>query len=93
MDEIATAAGLCQADFAMIHRLEHGRFRLVAANKVEADYVKWLAQNPATVDRGSISGRVMVERATGSTICRLGGKNTTVQNIHWRIMVAVPAIL
>src|SRR5262249_46884677 len=43
---VATAAGLCQADFAMIHRFEHGRFRLVAANNVEADYVKWLAQNP-----------------------------------------------
>jgi hypothetical protein len=31
---VATAANLCQADFAMIHTLEHGRFRLVAANKV-----------------------------------------------------------
>jgi GAF domain-containing protein len=61
---VATAADLCQADFAMIHRFEHGRFHLVAANKVEADYVKWLAQNPATADRGSISGRVVVERAT-----------------------------
>src|SRR5262249_38693889 len=37
---------------------------LVAANNVGADYVKWLAQNPATIDRGSISGRVVVERAT-----------------------------
>jgi hypothetical protein len=33
---VATAADLCQADFAMIHILEHGRFRLVAANNVEA---------------------------------------------------------
>jgi GAF domain-containing protein len=61
---VATAAGLCQADFAMIHRFEHGKFRLVAANKVEADYVKWLAQNPANADRGSISGRAVIERAT-----------------------------
>ena len=48
----------------MIHRLEHGRFRTVAANKVEADYVKWLAQNPPPADRGSISGRAVIERAT-----------------------------
>jgi signal transduction histidine kinase/putative methionine-R-sulfoxide reductase with GAF domain len=61
---VATAAGLCQADYAMIHRFEHGRFRLVAANKVEADYIKWLAQNPAKADRGSISGRAVIERAT-----------------------------
>src|SRR5262249_2168946 len=46
------------------HRFEHGRFRLVAANKVEADYVKWLAENPAAADRGSISGRAVIERAT-----------------------------
>jgi hypothetical protein len=61
---VATAANLCQADFAMIHTLEHGRFRLVAANKVEASYIKWLAQNPPTADRGSISGRVVADRAT-----------------------------
>src|SRR5262249_30215531 len=61
---VATVAGLCKPDFAMIHRFEHGRFRLVAANKVEADYVKWLAQNPANADRGSISGRAVIERAT-----------------------------
>jgi signal transduction histidine kinase len=61
---VATAAELCHADFAMIHTLEHGRFRLVAANKVEANYIKWLARNPPGADRGSISGRVVAERAT-----------------------------
>jgi signal transduction histidine kinase len=61
---VATAANLCQADFAMIHTLEQGRFRLVAANKVQASYIKWLAQNPPGGDRGSISGRVVAERAT-----------------------------
>src|SRR6516164_6481580 len=61
---VATAAGLCQADYAMIHRFEHGRFRLVAANKVEADYIKWLGQNPAKADRGSVSGRAVIERTT-----------------------------
>jgi signal transduction histidine kinase len=48
----------------MIHRFDHGRFRLVAANNVEADYVKWLAQNPAKADRGSIAGRAVIERST-----------------------------
>jgi hypothetical protein len=61
---VATAADLCQADFAMIHTLEHGRFRLVAANRVEAKYIKWLAQNPPNADSGSISGRVVAERAS-----------------------------
>jgi GAF domain-containing protein len=61
---VATAAALCQANYAMIHRFEHGRFRLVAANNVQADYVKWLAQNPAKADRGSIAGRAVIERST-----------------------------
>src|SRR6516164_6068673 len=30
---VATAAELCKADFAIIHRWEHGKFHLVAANK------------------------------------------------------------
>jgi transcriptional regulator with GAF, ATPase, and Fis domain len=61
---VATAADLCQADFAMIHRLEHGKFRLVAANKVESDYITWLAQNPPTAGSGSVSGRAVAECAT-----------------------------
>jgi two-component system, NtrC family, sensor kinase len=61
---VAIAADLCRADFAMILRFEHGKFRLVAANKVEAEYVKWLAQNPPPADRGSMSGRVVEARTT-----------------------------
>jgi signal transduction histidine kinase len=61
---VATAAKLCEAEFAMIHRLEEGRFRLVAANNVEAEYCKWLAQNPPPTDRSSISGRAIAERTT-----------------------------
>ena len=55
---VATAANLCQADIAMIHTLEHGSFRLVAASKADANYVKWLVQNPPPADRGSLSGCV-----------------------------------
>jgi signal transduction histidine kinase len=61
---VATAAKLCEAEFAMIHRLEDRRFRLVAANNVEAEYCKWLAQNPPPTDRRSISGRAIAERTT-----------------------------
>jgi GAF domain-containing protein len=61
---VATAADLCQADFAMIHRLEHEKFRLVAANKVESDSITWLAQNPPTAGPGSVSGRAVAECAT-----------------------------
>jgi GAF domain-containing protein len=61
---VATAAELCKADFAMIHRWKHGEFQLVAANNVKADYIKWLAQNPPPSDNRSISGRVVAAGAT-----------------------------
>jgi signal transduction histidine kinase len=61
---VATAADLCRADFAMILSFEHGKFRLMAANNVEAEYVKWLAQNPPPAGRGSMSGRVVEARTT-----------------------------
>ena len=47
-----------------ILRFEHGKFRLRGANKVEAEYVKWLAQNPPPAGRGSMSGRVVEARTT-----------------------------
>jgi two-component system, NtrC family, sensor kinase len=37
---------------------------MVAANNVEAEYSKWLAQNPPHTYRSSISGRAIAERAT-----------------------------
>jgi two-component system NtrC family sensor kinase len=61
---VTTAADLCQADFAMIHTLEHDRFRLVAASKADASYLKWLAQNPPPAGRGSLSGRVVLHHST-----------------------------
>ena len=61
---VATAADLCQADFAMIHTLEYGGFRLVAASKADASYLKWLAQNPPLAGRGSLSGRVVLHHST-----------------------------
>jgi len=61
---VATAADLCRADFAMILSFEDGKFRLMAANKVEAEYVKWLAQNPPPAGLGSMSGRVVAARST-----------------------------
>jgi adenylate cyclase len=60
---VATAARLCQAEYAIVLKLEAGRFRLIAANNAEADYVRYIERNPPNVDRGSLSGRVVLERA------------------------------
>ena len=65
LDAIAeTAARLCQAEYAFIWKLAAGRLDLAAANNAVTEYVKWTAANPPALDRGSLAGRVTLERAT-----------------------------
>jgi signal transduction histidine kinase len=65
LDAIAeTAAQLCQAEYAFIWKLEGGRFDLAAANNVPPEYVRWTADHPPGLDRGSATSRAAVERAT-----------------------------
>jgi signal transduction histidine kinase len=65
LDAIAeTAAQLCQAEYAFIWKLEGGQFDLAAANNVAPEYVRWTADHPPGLDRGSATARAAVERAT-----------------------------
>jgi signal transduction histidine kinase len=65
LDAIAeTAAQLCQAEYAFIWKLEGDRFELAAANNVAPEYVRWTADHPPGLDRGSATSRAAVERAT-----------------------------
>ena len=62
LERIVEIAGrLCQADMALIFLLEEGRYRLVAASKVEDDSVAFLARHPIAPDRGTLAGRVALE--------------------------------
>ena len=61
---VQTAARLCSAEYAFIARYVDGKCYLVAGNQVEADHIKYLADRPVAVDRGSVTGRVVLERRT-----------------------------
>ena len=61
---VQTAARLCSAEYAFIARYLDGKCYLVAGNQVEADHIKYLADRPVAVDRGSVTGRVVLERRT-----------------------------
>jgi adenylate cyclase len=60
---VGTAARLCRAEYAIVLSLDGQTFRLMAANNADAEYVKYIARNPPHVDRGSVSGRTVLERA------------------------------
>ncbi|MGE0036374.1 MAG: GAF domain-containing protein [Xanthobacteraceae bacterium] len=61
---VQTASRLCEADFALIYRLQNGAYRLVAANNATEQFVQHAIRNPIPPGRGSLIGRVAMERKT-----------------------------
>jgi signal transduction histidine kinase len=61
---VQTAARLCSAEYSFIARYADGNCHLVAANSLDADHIKYLSRNPVIIDRGSVTGRVAIEKRT-----------------------------
>ena len=62
---VTTAAHLCQADWAVIFKLESdGKYHLAAANEANDEFVRYVAQNPIAPGRGTMVGRTALEGRT-----------------------------
>ena len=61
---VQTASRLCDAEFALIFRLQDGKYHLAAANNATAIFVKHAATNPIAPGRGSLIGRTALEQKT-----------------------------
>src|SRR5262249_31129552 len=65
LDAIAeTAQRLCRSERVLIAQLADGRACLAAARGENAAFVDYFKQNPVQLDRGSVTGRVLLERRT-----------------------------
>ena len=62
---VDTASRLCQAKYALVFKLEEdGSYHVKAANKAEAEWVKYVREHPIVLSRGTVTGRAALERRT-----------------------------
>ena len=65
LDAIAeTAHRLCNCEQTYIMKLDGSRYHLAAAKDAEGGQIQFLRENPIIPDRGSLTGRVALERRT-----------------------------
>ncbi len=61
---VQTASRLCDAEYALIFKLQDGRYHLAAANNATAGFIRHAAENPIVPNRGSCIGRTVLEKKT-----------------------------
>jgi GAF domain-containing protein len=61
---VRTASRLCDAEFALIYKLQDGKYHLAATNNTAAGFVKYASKHPLSPGRGSLIGRVALEQKT-----------------------------
>jgi GAF domain-containing protein len=61
---VRTASRMCDAEFALIYKLQDGKYHLAATNNTAADFVRYAAEHPLSPGRGSLTGRTALEQKT-----------------------------
>jgi GAF domain-containing protein/CheY-like chemotaxis protein len=59
---LQTAGRLCESEYACFFSLRDGKYHLAGSNNAQADYIRYLSENPINPDRGSLVGRTGIER-------------------------------
>src|SRR5579863_2726017 len=59
---VQTASRLCEAEYALIFKLEGDKYTIASSNNAAAAFVKHAAEHPIPSGRGSLVGRTALER-------------------------------
>jgi transcriptional regulator with GAF, ATPase, and Fis domain len=59
---VRTAGELCSSEYAILFKLQDGKYQVACANNAEAEWVEYFSEHPINVDRGSLVGRTALER-------------------------------
>ena len=63
LEAIVRMAGqLCEAEYALLFRLHEEKYHLACSSNAEAEFVRYSAENPIGVNRGSLVGRTALAR-------------------------------
>src|SRR4029434_379421 len=61
---VSTASRLCDAEFAIIFKLDKGRYHVAASNNADEVFVRYASEHPIAPGRGSLIGRTALEGKT-----------------------------
>src|SRR5215471_15126368 len=97
LDTIAeTAQRLCQSEQAYVMKLDNGRYYPAAGKDVQPERTEYLRQHPIALDRGSVCGRVAIDRRTIHIIDALADPEYTLSmagdRSGYRTILGVPLL-
>ena len=61
---VENARRICRAQVAQIHLADGSHFKVVSASGYTADYAAFATQNPVPLNRGTLMGRIALDRRT-----------------------------
>jgi two-component system, NtrC family, sensor kinase len=93
---VQTAHRLCDAEFAVIYKLQDDKYYLVAASNTEAAVVKYASDHPTSPGRGTLVGRTALEGKTVHLPDCLADPEYTFHDLQaiaqYRTMLGVPLL-
>jgi GAF domain-containing protein len=61
---VRTATRLCEAEYALVYKLQDGKYHVAATNNAQEEFIRYAIEHPLAPTRGSLIGRTALENRT-----------------------------